>query len=232
MREPLGLFGTVGAPVLVFLLLGRSFAGRVDRSASLATFVGSRLPVLAAVIIAFSAVLSLVAIISIYREGGILKRLRATPLRPHTILGVHVTLKLGLTAATLALMVLAGRRLYPVDLEADMLSFCLALLLSTLSICSLGFIIASVVPTARFAQPLGTMILYPMLGISGLFAPVEQFPPVWRGIANALPVTHAVSLLMGIWEGGSWWDYLPEVGALLLTLAVATAIATWIFRWE
>ena len=35
---------------------------------------------------ALSAVLSLVTIIAIYREGGILKRLRATPLRPHTIL--------------------------------------------------------------------------------------------------------------------------------------------------
>ena len=40
------------------------------------------LPVLAAMLIALSAVLSLVTIIAIYREGGILKRLRATPLRP------------------------------------------------------------------------------------------------------------------------------------------------------
>jgi ABC-2 type transport system permease protein len=48
------------------------------------------LPVLAAVLIAISAVLSLVNIISIYREGGILKRLRATPLRPQTILTAHV----------------------------------------------------------------------------------------------------------------------------------------------
>ena len=45
-----------------------------------------RFPVFAAMLIAISAVLSLVTIISIYREGGILKRLRATPLRPQTIL--------------------------------------------------------------------------------------------------------------------------------------------------
>ena len=41
-----------------------------------------------------SAVLSLVTIIAIYREGGILKRLRATPLLPHTILGAQVIVKL------------------------------------------------------------------------------------------------------------------------------------------
>ena len=43
--------------------------------------------------------LSLVTIISIYREGGILKRLRATPLRPHTILTAHVLVKLLFTAS-------------------------------------------------------------------------------------------------------------------------------------
>ena len=32
---------------------------------------------------------------------------------------------------------------------------------------SLGFVIASLVPTARFAQPIGALILYPMLGLSG-----------------------------------------------------------------
>ena len=232
VREPLGLIGTVAIPVVLFLILGKSLGRSMDRSASLATFVGTNLPILASVMIAFSAVLSLVTIISIYRESGILKRLRATPLRPHTILGAHVILKLGLTAVTLTLMILAGRRFYPTDLETNLPSFTLALLLSTLSICSIGFIIASAVPTARFAQPLGGIILYPMLAISGLFTPVEKLPAVWRGIANVLPVTHAVSLLRGIWEGGAWSAHLPQVGALLLTLALCTAIASKIFRWE
>ncbi len=54
-----------------------------------------------ALLIAISAVLSLVTIIAIYREGGILKRLRATPLRPLTILSAHVLVKLLFTATTL-----------------------------------------------------------------------------------------------------------------------------------
>ncbi len=66
-------------------------------------FLRIGLPVLAALLIAVSSVISLVTIVSIYREGGILKRLRATPLRPQTILTAHVIVKLALTAATLAL---------------------------------------------------------------------------------------------------------------------------------
>ena len=58
--------------------------------------------------------------------------------------------------------------------------FTIALLISTLSILSIGFIIASIVPTARFAQPIGAVILYPMIGLSGLFVPIDSLPPVLR----------------------------------------------------
>ena len=166
-------------------------------AARAAQFVGVDLPVLAALLIALSAVLSLVTIMAIYREGGILKRLRATPLRPLTILTAHVLVKLLLTAVTLVLMVLAGRRYYPVPVAVPVSSFMLALLFTTVSVLSLGFLIASLVPTARFAQPIGSAILYPMLALSGLFVPVDALPPGFRIIARLLPLTYASSLLEG-----------------------------------
>jgi len=232
VREPLGLFATVGIPVIVFLLLGRSLGPKMDRSADLAAFVQTVLPVFACILMALSAATSLIAIISIYREGGILKRLRATPLRPTTILSAHVFLKLILTAATLGLMVLLGRRFYPVPLDTPVASFAAALLLSTLSILSIGFVIASAVPTARFAQPAGGIVLYPLLVVSGLFAPIEALAPAWQHVARVSPITHAVSLLQGVWNGGAWSGHWVEVGALLLNLAVCTAVSAKIFRWE
>lgn len=41
-----------------------------------------------------------------------------------------------------------------------------------------SFVIASIVPTARFAQPVGSVVLYPMLIFSGLFFPLDLLPPV------------------------------------------------------
>src|ERR1700720_4471519 len=163
MREPLGAFGTVGFPVLVFLVIGR-VVGRNLPAPSLATssFLRVGLPVLAALLIAVSSVISLVTIISIYREGGILKRLRATPLRPQTILTAHVIVKLAPPAATLRLLLLAGKRYSPAGVHAPFLSFAIALLISTWSILSIGFLIASIVPTARFAQPIGAAIMNPL----------------------------------------------------------------------
>jgi len=233
LREPLGALGTIGIPVLVFLGAGRML-GRTAAPASPAAsnFIGVGLPVLASVLIAIGAVLSLVTIISIYREGGILKRLRATPLRPQTILTAHVVVKLLLSAATLVLLVLAGKRYYPVGIHAPLLGFTVALLISTWSILSIGFLIASIVPTARFAQPIGAVIMYPMLAVSGLFAPVASLPPVGQAVAKVLPLTYAVSLLEGIWKGDSWWAHTHDVAALVMAFVVCTALSAKVFRWE
>ncbi len=234
VREPLGAIGTLLMPVAVFLLVGRAMnrGAGTARAPGGAEFLQSGLPVMAAVFMAISAVISLVTIISIYREGGILKRLRATPLRPYTILSAHVLVKLGFTAMTLTLMMLAGRRFYPVGMNAPVLSFALALLISTLSILGIGFIIASLVRTARFAQPVSALIFYPMLALSGLFVPVEALPVGLQYIAKVLPMTYIVSLLRGIWVGESWMMHLGDLAALAIACAVCTAISARVFRWE
>ena len=233
LREPLGAFGTIGFPVLIFLAWGRVASRRLAPSSLAASrFIRVDIPVFASLLIAISAVLSLVTIISIYREGGILKRLRATPLRPQTILTAHVLVKLMLTAASLALMVLAGKRYYPVGVHVPLFSFTIALLISTWSILSIGFLIASIVPTARFAQPIGVLILYPMIAVSGLFFPVEFLPPVLHAVARVLPLTYAVPLLQGIWNGDPWSAHLGDVAGLVLVFVVCAALSAKVFRWE
>ncbi len=230
MREPLGVAGSLGMPVIIFIVLGRSLgSGRLDAtSADQAPF---NVPILAALIIAVGAVLSLVAIISIYREGGILKRLRATPLSPMTILGAHVFVKLVFTVISLGLLVLAGRQFFPGAMDVNLPSFTAALLLSTLSILSIGFLIASIVPTARFAQPIGAAFLYPMIALSGLFFSLEQLPLSIRIVAYGLPTTHAVSLMQGIWDGSGWGAHWGNVAALILVFGVCTGLSTKVFRW-
>src|SRR5580698_6426998 len=166
LREPMGAFGSILFPVLIFIVVGRWLGGRLpSNSMAVSGFVRVGLPVLASVLIALSGVLSLVTIISIYREGGILRRLRATPLRPQTILAAHVLVKLLLTIVTLSLLVVAGKRYYPVGVQVPVFGFTIAMLIATWSILSVGFVISSVVPTARFAQPVGAIILYPMIAL-------------------------------------------------------------------
>ena len=230
-REPMGFVGTLVMPLVVFIVLGRAL-GVGKPLAAPQVDIPFNAAILAAVLIAISAVQSLVAIISIYREGGILKRLRATPLSPVTIMGAQVAVKLVFTVISLALLMLAGRRLFPGVMQVNVFSFTAAVLLSTFSILSLGFVIASLVPTARFAQPVSAAVLYPMLALSGLFFPVDRLPRALVALAYLFPTTHAVALLEGVWDGSGWGAHWVNVAALLVLFAAYTALSTKVFRWE
>ena len=231
VREPMGFVGALVMPLVVFIVLGRAF-GAAKPLATEQLDLPFNPAILAAVLIAISAVQSLVAIISIYREGGILKRLRSTPLSPVTIMGSQVAVKLVFTVISLSLLMLAGRRLFPGVMRVNVFSFTVAVLLSTFSILSLGFVIASMVPTARFAQVISAAVVYPMLALSGLFFPVERFPPALKSVAYVLPTTHAVALLQGVWDGSGWGAHWGDVAALLALFAAYTALSTKFFRWE
>ncbi|HEY8716892.1 MAG TPA: ABC transporter permease, partial [Candidatus Acidoferrum sp.] len=121
---------------------------------------------------------------------------------------------------------------YPTGVHAPLLSFTVALLISTWSILSIGFLIASVVPTARFAQPIGAIIFYPMFAVSGLFVPTEWMPPALQALARILPLTYAVHLLAGIWNGEPWSAHVGDVLALVVGFVICTAISSKVFRWE
>jgi ABC-2 type transport system permease protein len=232
LREPLGVFGTV-LPALIFIAVGRVVGPRLgSASPDTLRIVSIDVPVFTALLLAASTVLSLVAIIAIYREGGILRRLRATPLRPHTILIAHVMVKLILTAVTLTLMVIAGQRSYPVAAGVPLVAFTAAVLYATVCVLSLGFLIASLVPTARFAQPLGTLILYPMLAISGLFVPVDVMPRWLQVLARATPFSYAVSLLRGIWQGEGWFVHFGDLAVMGVMFLLYAAVSARVFRWE
>ena len=230
LREPFGVVGSLALPVLMFLFVGRALSG----SGRGPTF--GRLPfniaVLTALLITLGAVQSLVGIMAIYREGGILKRLRATPLSPLTILGSHVLVKLAFTFAGLVLMMLAGRRALPGVMPVNAVSFVAAVLVGTTSILSMGFVMASLVRTARFAQALGAALTYVMLALSGVFFSVERLPRALQVVANLLPTTHAVTLMNAVWAGEGWGTQLGSVGALAAIFAACMAFSARWFRWE
>src|SRR5690606_6954268 len=104
--------------------------------------------------------------------------------------------------------------------------------IATLSMLSTGFVIASLVPTARFAQPIGAACFYPMMALSGLFFPLRELPRPLELVALALPTTHATALMQGIWNGSGWLPLWPHLVALAAIFAACTALSARIFRWE
>ena len=232
MREPMGSVSTLIIPAVLFVVIGRSLQGARSEDFDPGRWIDSRLPVMFTILIALNAVVSLTTIMSIYREGGILKRLKATPLQPVTILTAHVIVKLILTSASVGLLIVVGKSFFSVATPGSAVSVGVAVGIATVSILSLGFVIASIVPTARFAPLIAGTILYPQLGVSGLFVSVDSFPPALRILSDVSPLTHAVSLTRGMWEGEAWSGFGTELLALSVTFVVCVLVSSKVFRWE
>ena len=95
---------------------------------------------------------------------------------------------------------------------------------------SVGFVLASLLPTATSAQAVGMALFFPMLFLSGAGLPQQMLPQKLVDFSRFLPLTHVVNLLQDLWYGNGW-----NVTALLVLLGlmvVATAVSVRYFRWE
>jgi ABC-2 type transport system permease protein len=129
-------------------------------------------------------------------------------------------------------LIIAGKLVYHLRFEGNALSVLAGFVLCSLSFFALGFILAGLMPTARTAQVVGMVILYPMLFLSGAGFPRELLPETIKKISTFLPLTYVVTLLRGLWVGDPWSTHLTDVFVLAGILVVGVLISIKTFRWE
>jgi ABC-2 type transport system permease protein len=232
LREPVGAFFTLVFPLMMLFLFGSIYGNEPSPLFNGLGTIDISVPAYTAMIIATTGLMGLTITVAAYRENGILRRLRTTPVRPLTILLVQVIVLLGMTTLGMVLLVLAGKLVYQMRFSGNALSVIGGFALGSLSFFALGFIIAGLMPTARTAQMVGMVLLYPMLFLSGAGLPRELLPETIQKVSAFLPLTYVVNLLRGLWIGETWAQHTTEVLVLAGLLAVGVLISTWTFRWE
>lgn len=232
MREPVGAFFTLLFPLLLLFLFGAIYGNEPSPLFNGYGTIDISLPAYTAMIIATTGIIGLSITMSSYREKGILRRLRVSPLRPSVILAGQVVVIFLMTVLGMLLLVLAGTLVYDLRFDGNVLDVVLAFLLGSLSFFSLGFVLASVMPNARTAQVVSMAIIYPMLFLSGAGMPLEILPESIRSFSKFLPLTHVVTLLRGLWTGGSWAEHTTEVWVLLTLMVLGIVVSSRTFRWE
>ncbi len=232
LREPMAAFFTLVFPLMILFFFGSIYGNEPTPFFGGYGSVDVSVPAYTAMIIATSGLLGLSIVISSYRERGILRRLKATPLRPHTILSAQVIVIFAMTAVGMAMLILFGKLFYDLRFAGSLFNVAVAFTLGSISFFALGFVIAGLMPTARTAQVVSMVLFYPMLFLSGAAIPSEVMPETIRQYAKALPLTHVVSLLRGLWIGESWGQHLTEVGVLVAMTVIGVMITAKTFRWE
>lgn len=230
LREPVALFFTLAFPVMLMVLFGFIFGNEAEEVLGGYGQVDLHVPGYIGMLVGTIGMLSIPTTLANYRDQGILRRLRATPLGSAPVLWSQVAAQVVMTGAGIILLFITGLAIFDLRIPNGNLAIVPAALLSAFSFFAVGFVLAGVMPSARTAQAVGMAIFYPMLFLSGAAMPRYIMPDVVQQIAGLLPLTHVVILIEDLWLKGTWNPTSAAVVAVVLILGLV--ISRFTFRWE
>lgn len=234
LREPVAFFFSLAYPALLLLLFGfiygndpfpefwgRNF-GTMDAS----------VPAYGGIIIGTVAFMGIPIDTTVNRENGVLRRYRATPLHPTKYLVANILVYMMVALLGMSLLILIGKLVFGLRFAGSWLKVLAAFVLCSFSFYSVGYLIASLAPTARIAQTVGMVIFFPMMFLSGAGMPLQLLPESLRQVSNYLPLTYLVRLIQGLWFGDPWRDLWLPTFVMIGLLFVGTIASARLFRWE
>ena len=169
------------------------------------------------------------------RDGGILKRMRGTPLPPWVFLSarvVHATL-IGLILV--AITVVFGAVFYDASVPAGVAlgQFVATLLIGAACFSALGLAVSGVIPNADAGPPIVNAIIFPLLFLSGVFIPFDKDTPTWvEVVGDIFPVRHLVDAMRDSYLGLTGSFAWSDLGVMGIWAIVGLAVASRTFRWE
>ena len=231
-RDPSMLFFGLVFPGLLLAMLGWLYPGFTDPAPELdgASYLAYYAPVTMAMGVAILALITLPPILGTYRQFGILRRLRTTPVHPARLLAAQMTVQLivAVLAGTAALTIAAV--VFDIGVPASPVWFLLTYVLGAASMFSLGILIASRAKRTSSAQAIGMAFFFPMLLFAGVWIPRSVMPDALLTVSDLTPLGSAVQALED-----SWFGITPSAGnlAVMAVWAIVVGfIAVRVFRWE
>ena len=234
LREPVAFFFSLAYPALLLLLFGFIYGNQPSPEfwgRAIGT-VDASVPAYTGIIIGTVGLMGIPIDTAASRENGVLRRYRATPLRPAAYLIASLLVYLLVALLGMAILVVIGKLVFGLRMTGSWLSLLAAFILSALAFYSVGYLVASLAPTARIAQAVGMVIFFPMMFLSGAGMPLQLLPESLRKVSDFLPLTYVVRLMQGLWFGDAWSGLWLPVLVLAALLVVGTVASTVTFRWE
>jgi ABC-2 type transport system permease protein len=230
LRDPGATFFTLVFPMMLLILNGTGRNNQPVDELGGHGVIDVVVPMLTVVVLAILAFTSLPAFLAEYRERRILRRFAATPLPAGFVLASLFLVHLLVGIAALAGLFVLGVIGYDLNPPRAAGAAVGVFLLGGLALFALGFLLAAVAPTARFANAAGFAIFFPLLFLSGTMQPREVMPESLVRIGDLLPLSPVVRSLRAAWSGE-----VPSGLTFALFVAIiviAGGMALRLFRWE
>jgi len=169
------------------------------------------------------------------KQRGVLRRYHTTTLRVWQFFTANVLSQMVIGVLSVAVMFAVALTvpMFDLNMRGDYFSLLVIILLGTATMFGIGLAVGGWAKNENQAAPLGNIISFPMMFLSGTFFPRFLMPDWLQTVSAALPLTpinDAIRLI--ITEGQNITQLGPQIGATLLWMIVIYVIAFRVFRWE
>lgn len=230
-REPMVVFFTLTFAPILLVVLGLIPAMH-EASAELGGMrvINAYVPVIVVMGVALFALNGLALLFASYREKGVLRRMRTTPVKPMVMIGAQLVMATILSVVTMLIMLAISRLAFAVNLPRQLPAYLVSYLLAALAMFAIGLLVAALAPTGKSASAIGTLVFFPLVFFAGLWVPRAAMNDVLRTISDLTPLGAAVQSLQDTTAGN--WPQLLHLAVLLGWTIVAGGLAARYFRWE
>lgn len=167
------------------------------------------------------------------KEKGILRRYHMTPIKVWQYFAGNVISNSLIGLMSVGVMFAVAVAMFGVNMRGDFISLTILVVLGTIALFGVGLAAGGWAKNENQAAPLGNLISFPMMFLSGVFFPRFLMPEWLQGISAFFPLTPLIDgIRMVIIEGRSILELGPEVALLAGWVVVIYFIAFKVFRWE
>jgi ABC-2 type transport system permease protein len=230
-REPMIVFFALAFPTILLVILGAVPAFREpEENLGGLRVIDLYVPIIVAVGLAVFALSGLSQLTATYREKGVLRRLRTTPVKPSLMLGAQLLMSTILSVVTMMVVLATGRLVFDVRLPAQLPAYLTGYVLAAMSMFAVGLLVASLAPNGKSAGAIGTVLFFPVAFFAGLWIPRDSMTGTLRTISDFTPLGAGVQALQDATSGD--WPQLLHLAVMLGWTIVAGGLAARYFRWE
>ncbi|MEU7988298.1 ABC transporter permease [Streptosporangium canum] len=232
LREPGGPIFAILLPLALLLGLG-SIPGfqTADPALGGQRVIDTQLPGMMVLLsVVTMALTALPGTLVAYRESGVLRRMSTTPVRPVRLLVAQVVNNVAVAVVATVLLIGLGNLVLGVAVPRSLLAFAGVFLLGSASMFGLGLLIAAVAPSAKAAPGIGSLLMFPLLFMAGMWVPREFLPDLAQRIGDFLPMAPFAQALRDTWAG-----HAPQplhLAVMAATVLVTGVLSARLFRWE
>jgi ABC-2 type transport system permease protein len=233
VREPVTMFFTLALPLIILFVMGGVFGNTPDPEGEVYRGVGAMdfyTPAYIGLVIGSIGLVGLPVHLTGYRERGVLRRLRASPIHVLSIFGSQILVSFVIALVGAIIIIAVAMPVYDVAPPEDPAPLVAAFVISVLTFASIGILLGSVLPTTRAAQGVGLVLFFIMFMISGGGPPPEVMTEAMRRLADLTPLKYVIILLQDPWLGFPW--NMANFGIVMGFLAVPGLLSVRFFRWE